>query len=45
LAYVLSRVLNFGPEGVFISITIGYSTLALVSTVLFRRGRWKQRIL
>jgi putative MATE family efflux protein len=44
LAYVLSRVLTFGPQGVFISITIGYSTLALVSTVLFRRGRWKHRI-
>src|SRR5689334_16041176 len=41
LAYVLSRVLNFGPLGVFLAIMIGYSTLALVSTVLFRRGRWK----
>jgi len=45
LAYVLSHVLNLGPQGVFISITIGYSTLALVSTILFRRGRWKQRVL
>ena len=44
LAYVLSHVLDLGPQGVFISITIGYSTLALVSTVLFRRGRWKQRM-
>ena len=43
LAYVLARVLNFGPLGVFISIMIGYSTLALVSTVLFRRGGWKVR--
>lgn len=43
LAYVLARVLNFGPLGVFLAITIGYSTLALVSTVLFRRGRWKLR--
>ena len=45
LAYVLSHVLGLGPQGVFISITIGYSTLALVSTLLFRRGRWKQRTL
>ena len=43
LAYVLARVLDFGPFGVFLAITVGYSTLALVSTVLFRRGRWKLR--
>ena len=44
LAFVLARVLNFGPLGVFLAIMIGYSTLALVSTVLFRRGRWKLRV-
>src|SRR5579859_2559794 len=44
LAYVLARVLNFGPLGVFLAIMIGYSTLALVSTVIFRRGRWKLRM-
>jgi MATE family, multidrug efflux pump len=43
LAFVLARILNFGPLGVFLAIMIGYSTLALVSTVLFRRGRWKVR--
>jgi MATE family, multidrug efflux pump len=43
LAYVLARVAGFGPLGVFLAITIGYSTLALVSAVLFRRGRWKLR--
>ncbi|HEX7961090.1 MAG TPA: MATE family efflux transporter [Terriglobales bacterium] len=43
LAFVLARVLNFGPLGVFLAIMIGYSTLALVSTVLFRCGRWKLR--
>ena len=41
LAYVLARILNFGPLGVFLAIMIGYSTLALISTVLFRRGAWK----
>ena len=44
LAYVLARVLNLGPLGVFLSITIGYSTLALASTLIFRRGRWKLRM-
>ena len=43
LAYVLARVLGLGPLGVFIAMTVGYSTLALVSAVLFRRGRWKLR--
>jgi MATE family, multidrug efflux pump len=43
LAYLLARVWGFGPEGVFLAITIGYSTLALVSVVLFKRGRWKLR--
>lgn len=43
LAYVLARVLGLGPLGVFLAIMVGYSTLALVSTVLFRRGRWKLR--
>jgi len=43
LAYVLARVLDFGPVGVFLAITVGYSSLALVSLVLFRRGRWKLR--
>jgi putative MATE family efflux protein len=43
LAYVLARVLGFGPLGVFLAIMIGYSSLALVSMVLFRRGRWKLR--
>jgi len=43
LAYALARMLDFGPEGVFLAITVAYSTLALVSVVLFRRGRWKLR--
>jgi putative MATE family efflux protein len=44
LAYVLARLLNFGPQGVFLAIMIGYSTLALVATLLFRQGRWKLRM-
>jgi putative MATE family efflux protein len=43
LAYVLAHLLGFGPFGAFLAITIGYSTLALVSAVLFRRGEWKLR--
>jgi MATE family, multidrug efflux pump len=41
LAYVLAKVLGWGPRGVFIAITIAFSTLAVASAILFRRGRWK----
>ena len=43
LAYILSRRLGWGPEGVFVSITIAFSTIAVSSAVLFRQGRWKLR--
>ena len=44
LAYVLSVVLGLGPRGVFIAITIAFSTLAVVSGVVFRQGRWKRKV-
>jgi putative MATE family efflux protein len=44
LAYVLSVVLGLGPRGVFIAITIAFSTLAVVSGAVFRRGRWKRKV-
>jgi len=45
LAYVLSRTLGWGPQGVFAAITIAFSTIAVASAILFRRGRWKlQRV-
>ncbi|HEV2835350.1 MAG TPA: MATE family efflux transporter, partial [Pyrinomonadaceae bacterium] len=44
LAYVLAVVLQFGPRGVFIAITIAFSTLAVVSAAVFRRGRWKRKV-
>ena len=44
LAYVLGIWLGMGPRGVFVAITIAFSTLAVVSAIVFRRGRWKQRV-
>lgn len=44
LAYVLAIIFGIGPRGVFIAITVAFSTLALVSALLFRRGNWKQKI-
>jgi putative MATE family efflux protein len=43
LAYVLSRRAGLGPRGVFAAIAIAFSTLAVVSTTIFRRGRWKEK--
>jgi putative MATE family efflux protein len=43
LAWLLAEQFGFGPAGVFWSITIAFSTLAVVSAALFRRGRWKER--
>jgi putative MATE family efflux protein len=41
LAWVLAGPVGLGPNGVFTAITVAFSTLAVVSGVLFRRGRWK----
>ena len=43
LAWALAVRFGFGPSGVFLAITIAFSTLAVASAVLFRRGRWKLR--
>jgi Na+-driven multidrug efflux pump len=34
-------VLGLGPPGVFLSITIAESVLAVASAMVFRRGKWK----
>jgi putative MATE family efflux protein len=44
LAYVLAIILGFGPRGVFLAITIAFSTLAVISAAIFRKGRWKARV-
>jgi len=43
LAWALAGPFGLGPRGVFIAITVGFSTLAVAGIVLFRRGRWKQK--
>lgn len=44
LAWFLARVMDLGPAGVFIAIAVAFSTLAVLSGALFRRGRWKERM-
>ncbi|HKO16861.1 MAG TPA: MATE family efflux transporter, partial [Gemmatimonadaceae bacterium] len=43
LAYALAHVLKLGPHGVFVAIALSFSLLALLSAIIFRRGRWKLR--
>jgi putative MATE family efflux protein len=42
LAWLLATPLGLGPTGVFVSVLVGFSTMAAVSVVIFRRGRWKR---
>jgi putative MATE family efflux protein len=45
LAWVLANTFGLGPQGAFTAATVAFCTLAVVSALLFRRGRWKtQRV-
>ena len=44
LAYYLARTIEMGPRGVFWAIAICYSLSAVIGVLLFRRGRWKTRV-
>ncbi len=41
LAWLLAIEFGMGPTGVYIAMTVAFSTLAIVSGLIFRRGRWK----
>jgi len=41
LAYLLAKYLKMGSLGVYIAIGIAESVLAIVSIIVFRRGKWK----
>jgi putative MATE family efflux protein len=43
LAWILSVEVGLGARGVFIALTAAYSSLAVVSALFFRRGRWKSK--
>jgi Na+-driven multidrug efflux pump len=43
LAWALAHWSPLGPRGVFVAITTAFSTLALASAWVFRRGKWKTR--
>ncbi len=43
LAYLLAYHFGMGTRGVFWAITIAFSLLAIVSAILFKRGKWKTK--
>jgi putative MATE family efflux protein len=44
LAWALAHPVGMGPQGVFVAIAVAFSVLAVVSGLVFRRGRWKTRV-
>lgn len=44
LAYLLAYSFDMGPAGVFWAITCAFSLLAVASAILFRRGKWKEKV-
>jgi putative MATE family efflux protein len=44
LAWLLANVVGMGPQGAFLAMTISFSILAVASAALFRRGKWKTRM-
>ncbi len=40
---VVAHPLGIGPRGICIAMTVAFSSLAVVSAVVFRRGRWKAK--
>jgi hypothetical protein len=43
LAWALAHPLGFGPTGVFVAVSVAFSTLAFVSGYLFSKGTWKTK--
>jgi len=41
LAWWLSHGAGYGPAGVYVSIAVAEALLAVVASLLFKRGRWK----
>jgi MATE family, multidrug efflux pump len=44
LGWFLAKPAGFGPTGIFVSIAVAYVSLAMVSALLFRRGKWKRTV-
>ena len=43
VAWLMAAKFGVGYRGVFLAVTVAYTALAAVSTVVFRKGKWKSR--
>lgn len=41
IAYILAKLLKLGPVGVYIAIAVSETILAIISIIVFRKGKWK----
>ncbi|MGN7204060.1 MATE family efflux transporter [Pedobacter sp. SAFR-022] len=41
LAYLLAKLFEFGPTGVFIAVPVAETAICIAGYFLFKRGRWK----
>lgn len=41
LAYLLAKYFKLGPLGVFISIPVAETLIAIIAFILFKKGKWK----
>ncbi len=41
LAWILAKYLQMGPTGVYIAIGVSETVLAIISIIIFRKGKWK----
>jgi Na+-driven multidrug efflux pump len=44
LAWLLAMTFGYGPQGVFATVAICQTLLAVIGVLLFRRGTWKTRV-
>lgn len=45
LAWMLAIVLQMGPRGVFAAIPIAETAIAIAAYMLFRKGKWKSKVI
>jgi putative MATE family efflux protein len=41
LAYILAKVFEMGPLGVFIAVPVAETAISIVAFILFKQGKWK----
>ena len=44
VAYVLAMKFHFGPNGAYYGILTAETLLAVIAIYVFRKGRWKEKM-